>query len=584
MPLVLANSLSVRTDAQPNATRQGTARPLYVAYFCPADRDPLPGYRERIGRIMDQVQAFYRDGMEANGYGPVTFSLERDAEGQLVVHLARGEHEAVYYDPGRGGEVRSVVGDELARAGIDIERETVVIFQNLILVEDGELRPNCPYYGGGGHVSGTAWVTDHELLDTENLTDTESFLLDRGRRMSVGRYNTIMQGGVAHELGHALGLPHVTANGAEAPRGTALMGSGNYTYFEELRGEGKGSFLTAASSLVLASHPLFRHSDDLRDAPVDCELVELGCTHEDGAMEVRGRVASSLPTYGVVAYNDPEGGQDYNSLSWVAEVAADGSFTVPVRDLTPGVWELRLRFMHTNGDSHTYGFVYRVDQTGVPDCPAIEMQLDLARAVAAFDAHDSAALAACVERIHSAADRVPEEERTADQGACLAKAEWLQGQLALPPGLPAAPADAPDAITSASLSGFAWESASVLWPGPERDRLPEGMGQRFLESSERFHASGLWAHAPSKYVFRLGRAWARFVSSYGLQRGNDGSVVFVVTADGREVFRSDVVNGPGERELDLDVTGVDMLELAVESGDDGDYGDGSVWLSPRLER
>ena len=79
-------------------------------------------------------------------------------------------------------------------------------------------------------------------------------------RISLGKHNSIFIGGMAHELGHALGLPHCRGSADEAQLGTALMGSGNRTFGDEIRGEGRGTFLSRAHALRLASHPQFSNS------------------------------------------------------------------------------------------------------------------------------------------------------------------------------------------------------------------------------------------------------------------------------------------------------------------------------------
>ena len=70
----------------------GPKPPLLIAYFVPSDRTPIPGYVDRLDRVMTEVQEFYRKGMEAAGYGPMTFDLAREQGGKLEVHLVRGKH------------------------------------------------------------------------------------------------------------------------------------------------------------------------------------------------------------------------------------------------------------------------------------------------------------------------------------------------------------------------------------------------------------------------------------------------------------------------------------------------------------
>jgi hypothetical protein len=50
----------VCTHSDAADTSQGAV--VHVAYFVPRDRKPIPGYVDRLGRVMGEVQRFYRDG------------------------------------------------------------------------------------------------------------------------------------------------------------------------------------------------------------------------------------------------------------------------------------------------------------------------------------------------------------------------------------------------------------------------------------------------------------------------------------------------------------------------------------------
>ena len=73
-------------------------------------------------------------------------------------------------------------------------------------------------------------------------------------------------------------------------------------------------------------------------------------------------------------------------------------------------------------------------------------------------------------------------------------------------------------------------------------------------------------------------------SGYGLQDGHDGSVVFVVRGDGKELFRSRLITDRRLRHLEIDVTDVKQLELVVEDGGNGNGSDWGLWIEPTLER
>jgi hypothetical protein len=54
---------------QPESPNRAVVR---IIYFIPTDRQPEPDFRDRLDRVMTDVQQFYRLGMEQNGYGKIT--------------------------------------------------------------------------------------------------------------------------------------------------------------------------------------------------------------------------------------------------------------------------------------------------------------------------------------------------------------------------------------------------------------------------------------------------------------------------------------------------------------------------------
>ena len=105
-----------------------------------------------------------------------------------------------------------------------------------------------------------------------------------------------------------------------------------------------------------------------------------------------------------------------------------------------------------------------------------------------------------------------------------------------------------------------------------------------MEVGGTFFESGIYAHSDSLHVFSLGKQWKEFSFDYGLQDGKPGSVVFVVRADGNEIFRSRTVRAREVLSHKLDVSGVDRLELITENAGDGWANDWGLWLNPQLSR
>ena len=70
---------------------QDADRPvLRVVYFVPSDRKPEPDHLVRLDRILTEIQRFYREGMQQNGYGEMTFEIDRDANKTLRVDTIQG--------------------------------------------------------------------------------------------------------------------------------------------------------------------------------------------------------------------------------------------------------------------------------------------------------------------------------------------------------------------------------------------------------------------------------------------------------------------------------------------------------------
>ena len=153
------------------------------------------------------------------------------------------------------------------------------------------------------------------------------------------------------------------------------------------------------------------------------------------------------------------------------------------------------------------------------------------------------------------------------------------------PPCPALATLAPE-VKEASLSRVAWQEAQVGWNQPARNHFPREVGPElpFLSLGGRYFTDGLYAHAPSRYLFALDGAWKAFAAEAGIQPGGAGSGIFVVKADGRELYRSPKLDRSKTAKVSVDVTGVKSLELLVEDSGQGNRGAWAIWAAPRLTR
>jgi len=150
------------------------------------------------------------------------------------------------------------------------------------------------------------------------------------------------------------------------------------------------------------------------------------------------------------------------------------------------------------------------------------------------------------------------------------------------------PADVPPSVTRMPLDDSRPELAEVGWLKPAANRIPlNGEIESPLLDSGKIYATGLFAHAPSRYVYNLGGKWKTLRGEAGLHtafQDHAYGVVFVIKTDGKEVFRSGVVRGSNHPSYDVDVTGVKTLELVVEKAQEQNGGNWGLWLEPTLFR
>jgi hypothetical protein len=151
-----------------------------------------------------------------------------------------------------------------------------------------------------------------------------------------------------------------------------------------------------------------------------------------------------------------------------------------------------------------------------------------------------------------------------------------------------APADVPREVNKMELGDALPESAEVGWLKPAANRVPLNSEiESPLLDCGGIHATGLFAHAPSRYVYNLGGKWKTLRGEAGLHTAFQPyafGVVFVIKIDGKEAFRSSIIRGSSRVSYDVDVAGVKALELLVEKAVKENGGNWGLWLDPTLFR
>ncbi len=530
--------------------------------------------------MMVDVQDFYRTELQRNGYGPKTFRLDCDSTGKAKVHLVTLDWNFDKERQFTPKEIRPVIAETLLKKGIDIQEEYAVIFMNAYWKDGDTLRYDVVYTGSGNPVKGLTWVVDHQLLDSRNFDPAlQDRINDRGQRLTTGQFNVKMIGGVAHEFGHALGLPHNRQTREErGALGTALMGSGNYTYRQERLGKRpRGSFITRPHAFAMSLHPLFT-----RTIPDSFEIPnvfpeDLTFDIKDGMLLVKGRLAPAGEVAGVILYHDPLPtgvNKDYDAFSYLAEMGDDGVFSssMPLLESSDGC-ALHIDIYFKNGMHRKISFTRDNAEDG--GLATLRTGYLDARTKHAFLAKDAAALEVLVPELKRL---IPEKARAADLFLRISK-QWETFTT---------PDKVPATTPNISLSSTKWSDATVGWDIPSFNGIVDPNGRHFMQlhSSEGPRHKGLYAHADSNYTYALGGSWKRLTGRMAIQRGRrKGSVIFAIKGDGTELYRSRLVKlEDGELAFSVDVTDVQELELITECGPDGKEQDWGIWINPVLER
>lgn len=340
---------------------------LNIVYFVASDRDTNAFYHQRLSKIFIESQHLVTKWMKYWGFGDLTYGILKDERKGLVkIHLVRGKLASDAYKDGMDANIKKEVDEYFtANPGLKTSEHVFIISAVQEKLDQGELLKNSvPFYGTGKY----AYALDYPGMKQESL----------GTGGMVGEKATVYIGGLLHEMGHGINLPHngpTKSQSADPAFGMTLMGSGNYTY-------GKSpTFISKFDCAILASGQLTAKTYKTFYEPVTTTITNLAASYSGDNILVSGKFTSTGTVSNIAFYHIPEdNAQGYTALTWTIAPAADNSFSIsmPVSDFhSKGNfnYELRIYFMHTNGQltsqSYAYKFVNNVPVIDFGDKPLL---------------------------------------------------------------------------------------------------------------------------------------------------------------------------------------------------------------------
>lgn len=347
------------TSGESSLTNEWKNNPkkLNVIYFVPNDNDSLPNFRSRISEILLRGQQLFAESMNYYGYGRKSYGLDLINDSLVNIIKIEGLYGKDSYPynssvavPALTAEINAYFANNPSHKKSD---------HNLIILPSrsgNDLDPGgVPFYGSGRN----AYALDYPAMDAKHL----------GASGTLGNLATTWIGGLLHELGHGLNLPH--SNGTKSSNtllGNSLMSYGNSHYGK------RPVYLTAVCAAILNDNQVFATTDRTDwYQNFDFSLKNIQARYNNDNIIVSGKFTSNKAINTVKAYFDkaPFGTNlDYEAVTFATSVTGGDSFefVIPLDEFQTtltGEYQLRLRFEGVNGKMYQQAYEFSFN-SGIP--------------------------------------------------------------------------------------------------------------------------------------------------------------------------------------------------------------------------
>lgn len=352
-----ASDKSVETTARAVNTAGFVTNPvnLNVVYFIPTDNPAPSDYKTRVSEYLIYFQNWVKSEMNRNGFGEKTFGLPLDSATNKVRLITINAQEGQASYPYSASVSAAKIINEINVYKASHPSEFSSNNHTLILLPKRTDVFDQPYYGWGKN----CFAVDHAGLSVANLGN-------------ASQVSTLM-GGMLHELGHGLNLPHDEEKyTSEKPiLGTSLMGSGNSTFGYS------ATFLSYGDCAILDKNEVFQPASGgtfYTGSSANIVLKQFDVNATAGTITISGKYTSSHTAAHALLYFDPvtTNNTDHNSVQWAVPTVNSDSFRVVcnINDFRiKGTidYNLNIRLILANGNLHTKSYAFKF----VSDVPKI---------------------------------------------------------------------------------------------------------------------------------------------------------------------------------------------------------------------
>ncbi|NII83049.1 hypothetical protein H9N25_10125 [Pedobacter riviphilus] len=332
---------------------------LNIVMFVPTDNPALPDYKTRLTTLFTHFQNWFHTEMLRYGYDKY-LGLARVDSTNLIKFIeipAAGPQADYPYDSSiSGSKILNEINAYKATHASEFSNSSHM----LILLPQRTDGGGQPFYGLGKN----CFALDNANMAVDKIPNPNSNYL----------------GGMLHELGHGLNLPHDHAKYAseEPTLGTSLMGAGNVSF-----SKGQPTFLTEVDAAILNRNEIFQNPLPI-EIPYESATTTINANatfnSTTQAFNLSGSFTSNKEVTDILVYMDPnvnnEGtgvNKDYNAVTWRFTPGTGNTIagSIPLSELyykNNEPYELKAKLLLKNGNvitqTYTFSFLNGVPQIG----------------------------------------------------------------------------------------------------------------------------------------------------------------------------------------------------------------------------